>query len=165
MNNCAGPSTPTPTPTPTYATPTSAYAHSYSYIHAYAYSLGVTNTNGYFYAHAYSFGVAQCNIYSYTDTDTGAMKVIVAGSTGANGIYTTLKAAFDAINANTNQTGNNITVTIVGDTDEGTLTASLNNPSGGNWNSLIISPTGVRTVKWARPLREVRWSISMAPEN
>jgi len=61
---------------------------------------------------------------------------------GANGIadgtgYYTLKAAFDAINAQTNQTGKNVIVRVAGPTTE-TATASLNN---GNWTSLSIYPT------------------------
>lgn len=78
-----------------------------------------------------------------------AQNVNVAGSTGANGTYPTLGAAFTALNANTNQTGNTITVSIVGDTNELAATATLNQPSGGSWTSLTITPTGTRTVTGA----------------
>ena len=44
--------------------------------------------------------------------------VSVAGSTGANGSYATLRAAFTAINGNGTQAGNNISVTIVANTTE-----------------------------------------------
>jgi len=68
-------------------------------------------------------------------------QVTVTGSTGANGSYSTLKGAFDAINANSNQTGNNISISITGNTTE-TSSAVLNNPSGENWTTLTISPSG-----------------------
>src|SRR5207253_2687795 len=58
-----------------------------------------------------------------------AQNVTVAGSTGANATYATLKAAFDALNANANQTGNTITVSIIGNTTE-TASAALNQPAG-----------------------------------
>src|SRR5436190_14495845 len=77
-----------------------------------------------------------------------AQNVSVAGSTGANATYATLKAAFDALNANTNQTGNTITVSVVGDTTE-TVSAVLNQPSGGSWSTLTISPSGTRTISGA----------------
>ena len=60
-----------------------------------------------------------------------AQNVTVTGSTGANATYATLKAAFDALNANTNQTGNTITVSVVGNTTE-TASAVLNQPAGGS---------------------------------
>ncbi len=67
-------------------------------------------------------------------------QVNVSGSTGADGSYTTLKTAFDAINASV-QTGNNITVVLTGNTDE-TASAVLNE---GTWTSFMIYPsvTGV----------------------
>lgn len=65
-------------------------------------------------------------------------QVTVSGSTGANGsTYTTLKSAFDAINSNATQTGNNIIITLTANTTE-TASAVLN---AGNWNSLKIYPT------------------------
>ncbi len=42
--------------------------------------------------------------------DIKAQNVTIANSTGANGTYATLKAAFDALNAQSTQAGNNITV-------------------------------------------------------
>ena len=73
--------------------------------------------------------------------------VVVAGSTGANGSYVTLRDAFAAINANTSQNANNITVSITCDTVE-TAPAVLNEPSS-SWNSLTISAVGARTVSGA----------------
>ncbi len=68
-------------------------------------------------------------------------QVTIAGSTGANASYTTLKDAFDALNANTNQTGNVITISITANTTE-IAPAILNEPTGGAWTSLTISPSG-----------------------
>ena len=69
-------------------------------------------------------------------------QVTVAGSAGsANGNYTTLKLAFDALNLVTNQTGKYITVSITANTTE-TASAVLNQPSAANWTSLKISPSG-----------------------
>ena len=78
-----------------------------------------------------------------------SQNVSVSGSTGADGSYLTLKAAFDALNANTTQTGNNIAVSVVGDTAEGAATAALNQPSGGSWSTLTITPSGARTISGA----------------
>src|SRR4029077_12503247 len=64
------------------------------------------------------------------------------GSTGADGSYGMLKDAFDALNANGIQAGNNITVTISCDTDEGTTPAVLNQSSVLPWASLTIKPGG-----------------------
>lgn len=72
-------------------------------------------------------------------------EVTVVGSTGADGPYTTLKGAFDAINLNTNQTGNTITITITANTTE-TASAVLNQPSGGSWTSLTITPSTTATI-------------------
>ncbi len=86
-----------------------------------------------------------------TVASASAQNVTVAGSTGADGSYATLGAAFTAINANTNQTGNAISVSLVGDTSEGTATATLNQPSGGSWTTMTISPSGgaARTISGA----------------
>ncbi|MBC7588466.1 MAG: cadherin-like beta sandwich domain-containing protein, partial [Chitinophagaceae bacterium] len=67
-----------------------------------------------------------------------AQTVTVTGATGTAGPYTTLGAAFTAING-TAQTGNTITITISGTTNEGTATAILN---AGAWTSITINPTG-----------------------
>ncbi|HNQ13492.1 MAG TPA: hypothetical protein PKM16_09825, partial [Bacteroidia bacterium] len=61
-------------------------------------------------------------------------QVTVSGSTGADGTYTTLKLAFDAINA-TGQTGNNISILLTANTTE-TAAAQLN---AGLWTSLSIT--------------------------
>ena len=79
---------------------------------------------------------------NYVATFTISRPVIV---TGANGIadntsYSTLKAAFDAINAQSDQTGKNIEIQIAASTTE-TATAALNQPATASWNSLTIYPT------------------------
>ncbi|MES2284650.1 MAG: T9SS type A sorting domain-containing protein [Bacteroidota bacterium] len=68
-------------------------------------------------------------------------QVTVAGSTGANATYTTLKAAFDAINLNNNQTGNAIIISITASTTE-IAPAVLNQPTAGSWATVTISPSG-----------------------
>jgi hypothetical protein len=74
-------------------------------------------------------------------------QVEVSGSSGADGSYTTLKAAFDAVNASA-QTGNNIDIAITGDTTE-TATAEL---LSGGWAALRIHPSGgARTVQGNLP--------------
>lgn len=75
-------------------------------------------------------------------------QVQVAGSTGADATYTTLKAAFDALNLNTNQTGNTISITITASTTEA-ASAVLSKPSAGNWTSLLITSVGSNTVSGA----------------
>jgi hypothetical protein len=65
--------------------------------------------------------------------------------TGANGIadgtyYSTLKAAFDAINLQPDQTGKNIEIKIGASTTE-TASAVLNQPTTASWTSLTIYPT------------------------
>jgi hypothetical protein len=67
-------------------------------------------------------------------------QVTIAGSTGADATYTTLKLAFDAINTNTNQSGNNIVITIAASTTE-TATASLTGQATNSWTTLKIYPT------------------------
>lgn len=73
--------------------------------------------------------IVSANVFSQT-------QVTVAGSTSANGQYSTLKQAFDAINSNS-QTGNTITIAISGSTTE-TASAALSDKS---WSSLKIYPT------------------------
>ncbi len=75
----------------------------------------------------------------------GVNPVTVSGSTGADGSYATLKAAFDALNANATQGGNAITVTIQSDTTEA-ASAVLNQPSVSSWTSLAIVPNGTRSI-------------------
>jgi hypothetical protein len=85
-------------------------------------------------------------IVLFSSTKVAAQTVTVAGSTGADGAgYTTLKAAFDALNATTSQTGNNITITVSGTTTEA-ASAILNKPSLGNWTSLKITGSGAASV-------------------
>ncbi|MEI7523666.1 MAG: hypothetical protein WCJ95_05025, partial [Mariniphaga sp.] len=68
-------------------------------------------------------------------------QVTVAGSAGsANGNYTTLKLAFDALNLVAAQAGNDIVVTITASTTE-TASAILNQPATSSWNTLTIYPT------------------------
>ncbi len=71
---------------------------------------------------------------------TANAQVTVTGSTGANATYATLKAAFDAINTNTNQSGNNIIITITANTTE-PATASLTGQATNAWATLTIYPT------------------------
>jgi hypothetical protein len=68
-------------------------------------------------------------------------QITVSGSTGVDGIYTSLtngSGAFLAING-TAQTGNNIVITITGNSISEAGTNSLN---AGTWTSLNIYPTG-----------------------
>jgi hypothetical protein len=66
-------------------------------------------------------------------------QVTVAGSSGANGSYTTLSAAFTAIAGNS-QAGNNINISISGNTTEpGSV---IMTPSAGAWTTLTIAPVG-----------------------
>lgn len=67
-----------------------------------------------------------------------AQVVTVTGATGTAGPYTTLAAAFTAINGSA-QTGNTIVVTISGTTAEPAAGAILN---AGTWSTLTINPTG-----------------------
>lgn len=67
----------------------------------------------------------------------------VSGSSGGGAVntsFTTLKAAFTAINSQSTQAGNNITITLTSSITE-TDSAVLNQPSVSNWNSLVIYPT------------------------
>jgi len=77
-------------------------------------------------------------------------QVTVAGSTRANGTYLTLSAAFAAINSNTNQNGNNITIAITANTTEPVGGAILNQAIQ-PWATLTISPSGgaARTISGA----------------
>ncbi len=80
-------------------------------------------------------------------------QVTVTGSSGGGAVnttFSTLKAAFDALNTQTTQAGRAITISITGNTTE-TATARLNQPSVSTWTSLTISPTGgaARTISGA----------------
>lgn len=80
-------------------------------------------------------------------------QVVVAGSGGAaNGSYATLKLAFDALNLEAVQAGNNITVTInAAGYAAGAETAPcvLNQPATSSWATLTITPIGAVTVSGA----------------
>ena len=67
---------------------------------------------------------------------------ISGGLGGVNTTYATLTAAFAALNG-TAQTSATITVSITGNTAEGTGTAILN---AGAWTSITITPSGARTI-------------------
>ena len=72
-------------------------------------------------------------------------QVTVAGSNGANSTYTTLELAFDAINANVNQSGKNIVITITASITDN-ATANLTGYSTNSWSSLTIYPTTSLTI-------------------
>src|SRR6266404_3295679 len=74
-----------------------------------------------------------------------AQNVNVSGSTGADGTYATLSAAFTQINASS-QAGNNIQVNIVASTNEAAATATLNNQG---WTTLTVNPVGSVSVSGA----------------
>jgi hypothetical protein len=78
-------------------------------------------------------------IFSIISLFTLHSQVLVTGSNGANGAYVTLKAAFDAINLQPNQLGNNINVSIFASTAE-TATARLVGNST-SWMAFNISAT------------------------
>jgi len=69
---------------------------------------------------------------------TSNAQVTIVNSTGVDGTYSTLKAAFDAMNANPTQTGNSIIITITASTIE-TASAVLN---ASDWSSVGIYPIG-----------------------
>lgn len=78
-------------------------------------------------------GVIVQNVYS---------QFSVTGSTGANGTYTSLTASITGVFAKINataQTGNNIIITVSGNSNSETGETSLN---AGTWTSLTIFPTG-----------------------
>ncbi|MFZ4799279.1 MAG: beta strand repeat-containing protein [Bacteroidia bacterium] len=76
--------------------------------------------------------------------------VIVTGAAGiVDGTgYTTLKAAFDAINLLPDQTGKDIEIKIGTNITE-TATALLSQPATAAWNSLTIYPTATATIEGA----------------
>src|SRR5688572_14901501 len=75
-------------------------------------------------------------------TSSVQAQVTISGSGGsADGSYTTLKLAFDALNAVSTQAGNTISVTISANITDNN-TAILNQPSVNSWTSLTISPSG-----------------------
>ena len=83
------------------------------------------------------FLIIGLNLYS-----SEPVKIYGANSIADGTGYSSLKAAFDAINATANQSGKNIEVRIGASVTE-TATASLSN---NNWNSLTIFPTAADLV-------------------
>lgn len=69
-------------------------------------------------------------------------QVTVSGAVSGNGSYTSLRLAFNAINAAA-QTNATINITITADTNEGTTSAILN---PGTWSRVNIRPSGARTI-------------------
>jgi|GEM_PF-687396 len=69
-------------------------------------------------------------------------QVTVSGAVSGNGSYTSLRLAFNAINAAA-QTNATINITITADTNEGTTSAILNQ---GAWSRVNIRPSGARTI-------------------
>lgn len=87
------------------------------------------------------------SIFSFGKILSAKMKAtsLPVSVTGAAGIadgteFETLKAAFDAINLQADQSGKDIEIKIAGSTTE-TASAILNQPATANWNSLTIYPT------------------------
>ncbi len=73
---------------------------------------------------------------------SGYAQVTISGSGGAaNGSYTTLKLAFDALNAVNTQAGNSISLTITASITDNN-SAVLNQPSVSSWTNLTITPSG-----------------------
>ena len=83
------------------------------------------------------------SIFTVVFTQTSKAQVTVSGSAGsADGNYTTLKLAFDALNVVTaSQVGKTIVVTITASTTE-TAAAVLNPPKIGAWTSFKIFELG-----------------------
>ena len=99
--------------------------------------------------HTLIFTIIFSGIFSITNANA---QVTIAGSTSGNGSYTTLKAAFDALNAEEVQSGNAVTITINAGTytaGSETATCMLEGPSVSNWTSLTITPIGAVTVSGA----------------
>lgn len=71
---------------------------------------------------------------------TNPVTIIGASGIDDNTSYSTLKEAFDAINAQPDQTGKDIEIQISANTTE-TASAVLNQPATASWNSLTIYPT------------------------
>ena len=116
-------------------------------------TINITNAilaNGSYQLHiwAKSWGTGQGdswlsnNVNNYVATFTVDRPVIITGANGItdNSSFETLKAAFDAINAQADQSGKDIEIQIAGSTTE-TATAALNQPATASWNSLTIYPT------------------------
>ena len=87
------------------------------------------------------------NSANYVSTFTISRPVIVKGANGINEntSFPTLKAAFDSINAHSDQTDKTIEIQIAGNTTE-TASAVLNQPAVASWNSLTIYPTAENVI-------------------
>lgn len=77
----------------------------------------------------------------FVNRNGNSQNVVVAGALVGNGSYLDLSSAFIGINSGA-QTGANISITIIGNTTE-PATATLN---AGAWNSVVIAPSGPRTI-------------------
>ncbi|MFN9519767.1 MAG: hypothetical protein ACK574_08545, partial [Bacteroidota bacterium] len=103
------------------------------------------------YQHACSIPVLNSSknwlllLFFFCTTLASYSQVTVTGALVGNGTYTTLGAAFTAINGGA-QTGASIGISITANTDELAATATLN---AGAWISLTITPDGARTVTGA----------------
>lgn len=90
-------------------------------------------------------------LFAYSNINA---QVTVSGSTSGNGSYSTLKAAFDALNLEENQSGNAITITLNASTylaNSETTTCMLEEPAVSNWASFNITPIGAVTISGAIP--------------
>jgi hypothetical protein len=82
---------------------------------------------------------------------TANAQIDVSGGTGLAPSYTTFSGTtglFAALNAN-DQTGNTITVSITADVTETVTAADSIGLNAGNWTSITITPSGVRTITGA----------------
>ncbi len=86
------------------------------------------------------------NSNNYVATFTVNRPVTLSGTlSNIDNTYETLKAAFDAINTQTDYSNKNIEIKIAGNTTE-TATAVLNQPTTASWTSLTIYPTATATI-------------------
>lgn len=99
------------------------------------------------------------SLFSLFLAGRASAQVVVSGSSGANGTYSSLtqaSGAFAAINA-VPQTGMNINISITGNITTEDGTAGL---GAGSWASLKISPSGARTVSGSADLALFRFEGS-----
>ncbi|MEO8210967.1 MAG: hypothetical protein ABI840_10425, partial [bacterium] len=88
------------------------------------------------------FAIAALSLFTFNNSNS---QVTVSGALVGNGSYTTLSAAFTAINGGA-QTSATIQIAITGNTTEPAAGAVLNN---GAWTRLVIIPNGIRTISGA----------------
>jgi hypothetical protein len=83
-------------------------------------------------------------------TSAVGQSVVVSGANSGNGPHATLFAAFGQINAS-DQTGASIIIEIAGNTTEPATGSASVTIGAGNWNSIVIRPTGgaARTIQGA----------------